>query len=603
MELNPGLIMVPCAAYLLMHTFSEKNQQHGYLNSHDQKTAYVLSINNMVFQEKHEIQVPASIPHAISKKCCLIVGGSGGIGSVWVDVAIKQGYQVICVSRDVSKYTSVDKEKVFSISCDLSKYSDIIGFCRIVSGVTFEKVIIASGIKMGKDISFSESLHEMTFSVNYFGPVLLLETLIKNKNVSCKTKDVIFLSSCLHDPDCAYKEENWFLGDLKNLFNCASISYSPNISYYKSKFALECYRHYLQGHLPKAYVLSINPKEKKLAESEGISPENYLCYYSEIFINDKKRQDYIDLQKDKILRPFETNRLLDFLKHNNYLPTYNDFHCLNGSDKKNNIKICTINIFGIVSQAEKTHLQNRLQYMLNYFLYNKVDYVCLQEISPLAWDTLYQFTSKHNFHLSPDLLSKEFLPDDYVTTAIISRWQPDQSFTTALPFSEVNKNYHVSFVKIAHLWLGSCHLINGIENDEKRFIQMRFISEEIEKRLRPNEDFVLCGDFNQDLDSSKGKHLIDVLKVSQQDSLIDVWHSLYPNRDGFTVDVNNTMRKRMKHNTVSRRVDGMIIKNNNFLSPVFTEIVFNKKIFMLNDLAFYPSDHYGLYFALSYIVD
>ena len=607
-------------------TFEWKSgKRHRYDNSSKTQTAHILCINNCKFHIDHEVLTgKTSKPEtseSLHEPICLVIGGNGGIGKIWVQAALDSGFIVLATSRD-AKNICADQKKLFALSLDLNAFDEINFFCEHIQGLNIRHVIIASGVKQGKDISFGQNLFEKTLSINYLGPFYLIQQLIEKKILYHKDQSVIILSSCLHSPLSHFREVDWSVSSLDDIFfHEIHPYYNRHVAYYKSKFAIECFVNELSKRMPQFSALSINPgyfpqtnifqnekkeyREKKIAEQSDILPDSFIQYYKWFLTSPEVKSGvYYDLQNEKnVLLPVISRTIKEFPSKADLWDKTTQI-CLKCPTIRQKIlgtvhgrlTICTINLCGIKRHARLTHLTKRIDWILQYMANHQPDIICFQEVSYTIWTQILTFCAQNYYTAAPDQYRWEKQPNDHVINVTLLKWKTNKQVELIkLPNPVSNLDYHCLFTSIVDICVANIHLQAGKINNSVRKLQLDFLKKNIFSALENHEAFILAGDFNHNFNQ---KIFTDPLRntIEQEFTLMDSWDIIHPTKNGFTEDpTTNAMRKKVSKTKEKRRVDAIFCSPSIKVKPYNISLFANQSIFKLKSgNTVFPSDHYGI---------
>lgn len=101
-------------------------------------------------------------------KTLLITGAGKGIGYATTLLAVKQGHQVIALSRDISTLKGIDGVRSYSV--DLTKPEEINAFVNQLKNTTIDVLLNNAGMLTNTPIGESTfALYEQLYKVNVFG--------------------------------------------------------------------------------------------------------------------------------------------------------------------------------------------------------------------------------------------------------------------------------------------------------------------------------------------------------------------------------------------------------------------------------------------------
>ena len=101
-------------------------------------------------------------------KTLLITGAGKGIGYATTLLAVKQGHQVIALSRDISTLKGIDGVRSYSV--DLTKPEEINAFVNQLKNTTIDVLLNNAGMLTNTLIGESTfALYEQLYKVNVFG--------------------------------------------------------------------------------------------------------------------------------------------------------------------------------------------------------------------------------------------------------------------------------------------------------------------------------------------------------------------------------------------------------------------------------------------------
>ena len=125
-------------------------------------------------------------PFSIENKTILVVGASSGIGRATAITCAKMGAIVIAVGRDQSRLQETlntmdhpDAHYCFVLDlADENTWNNMLSAMPVVDGIA-----CCAGVADMNPFTFiSREEIDMVFNTNCFGPILLLQRLIKTKN-------------------------------------------------------------------------------------------------------------------------------------------------------------------------------------------------------------------------------------------------------------------------------------------------------------------------------------------------------------------------------------------------------------------------------------
>ncbi|KAA6330056.1 3-oxoacyl-[acyl-carrier-protein] reductase FabG [termite gut metagenome] len=136
-------------------------------------------------------------PFSLEEKTILVTGASSGIGQAIAIECSKMGASLVITGRNQERlnqtFDSLKNNKHVKIVCDLNKMDNmktLVDELPILDGI-----VHAAGIVKTLPFQFINSLElNNVFNVNFLAPVLLSQSLVKNKKLS-KNSSVIFISS------------------------------------------------------------------------------------------------------------------------------------------------------------------------------------------------------------------------------------------------------------------------------------------------------------------------------------------------------------------------------------------------------------------------
>lgn len=599
-------------------------QSHGYHNPSAQDTQYLLAMNDIAFHMEYEhITGRDQLPRALTENVCLVVGGTGGLGSVWANSLVELGYQVIVVARHIRKIHA-DRCQLFTLSSDLGELMQIDSLLQCLHGARLKALVIASGVKSSPDIRFDVNLWERSFSTNYLGPFYLINKLIDENLIDQHNSRIIILSSCLHDPDSPHKEEPWQVDTAEDLLNHQNRShFSPHVAYYKSKFALECFVRSLHSRLPECSVVSLNPgyfpgtdifreqdeayAKKKVSEQPLFEPSSKREIFR-WFLTTKTLHPgaYYDLQQEtdplktvyiKAVEEFaEKNRLW----HDSWKACLRSPRRLELAIGRlgRGIEVSTLNLCGVNRKMSLTKRPLRIEWLLQHIKHTQREIYGFQEVSLPIWQSLRLFCKDNSFYLSPGVYNWEEQNDDHVITATLSKWRPTSFEISSLVTPEDPLNYHFSIGKFEGFSLVNLHLHAGSAYRSLRLKQLKEIADHVSEVVPPNEMLIVMGDFNDDLDDGT---TVETYRRELCERLLlrDLWPELHPEDRGYTQNSEvNSMRAKVSGKKSMRRIDGIFCRRSELFEPQKIKLFGDTPIFSEKNKDEYnrifPSDHFGV---------
>ena len=134
---------------------------------------------------------------SLQGKHILVTGASSGMGKVFSQMIASQGAQVSLLARDLSRLEqtrqSLEGKNHQTIVCDLTDENQLKEAVSIINAV--DGIVLCAGINEFVPVKFikQEKIDRM-FQTNYFSQLLLLQMLLKKKQVN-KGASVVFISS------------------------------------------------------------------------------------------------------------------------------------------------------------------------------------------------------------------------------------------------------------------------------------------------------------------------------------------------------------------------------------------------------------------------
>ena len=136
-------------------------------------------------------------PFSIKGKTFLVTGAASGMGKATAIICAQMGARVIAVDFNetglTSTMTELEGEGHMSYTINLaddSTWDDLLN-----GEATFDGIASCAGIANMNPFSFvSKSEFDRVFGVNFFGPVLLVKSLLKKKKLN-KGGSIVFVSS------------------------------------------------------------------------------------------------------------------------------------------------------------------------------------------------------------------------------------------------------------------------------------------------------------------------------------------------------------------------------------------------------------------------
>ncbi len=144
-------------------------------------------------------------------KTAIVTGANSGIGFVTARELLKDGYRVLCLSRNMRKLdaavqnlaTQTGSKECLAIRCDLASFKSIRNAVQSVKDCTDEiHLHINNAGLILSERQITEDSHEATFQINHLGPFLLTQSLLplieKAAGASGDCSRIINVSSIAH---------------------------------------------------------------------------------------------------------------------------------------------------------------------------------------------------------------------------------------------------------------------------------------------------------------------------------------------------------------------------------------------------------------------
>ena len=206
-------------------------------------------------------------PFSIKGKTFLVTGAASGMGKATAIICAQMGARVIAVDFNetglTSTMTELEGEGHMSYTINLaddSTWDDLLN-----GEATFDGIASCAGIANMNPFSFvSKSEFDRVFGVNFFGPVLLVKSLLKKKKLN-KGGSIVFVSSVdgprvVHPGNSVYSaSKSALVGMAKNM----AIDLAPK------KIRVNCV---LPGTTDTPLIRTTNVTEEDLMENTKAFP-------------------------------------------------------------------------------------------------------------------------------------------------------------------------------------------------------------------------------------------------------------------------------------------------------------------------------------------